>query len=127
MSTVAVPPLDGGNALVTGASSGIGREVATQLASRAATLVLLARRTQLLEELRDALLAQHPHLQVVVMRVDLSDEADVDRVLSEVQQQVGPIDVLVDNAGVGDQTLFDRGTGTVFGSCCTPMCWRSRT
>jgi uncharacterized protein len=108
MSTVAVPPLDGGNALVTGASSGIGREVATQLASRAATLVLLARRTQLLEELRDALLAQHPHLQVVVMRVDLSDEADVDRVLSEVQQQVGPIDVLVNNAGVGDQTLFDR-------------------
>ena len=108
MSTVARPPLDGGNVLVTGASSGIGREVATQLASRAATLAVLARRTQLLEELRATLLAQHPHLQVVVLRVDLSDEADVDRVLGEVHQQVGPIDVLVNNAGVGDQTLFDR-------------------
>ena len=108
MSANARPPLDGGNVMVTGASSGIGRELAAQLASRAGSLVLLARRTHLLEELQATLLVQRPHLQVVVMQVDLSDEADVDRVLGQVHQQVGPIDVLVNNAGVGDQTLFDR-------------------
>lgn len=39
---------------------------------------------------------------------DLSDEADVERVLGEVQERVGPVDVLVNNAGVGDEALFDR-------------------
>jgi short-subunit dehydrogenase len=94
--------------LITGASSGIGRELAVQLAARARTLVLLARRTALLEELRGQLMAQHPQLQVLVLPADLSDEGAIDRVLSEVRQQVGDIDVLVNNAGVGDEALFDR-------------------
>jgi short-subunit dehydrogenase len=46
------PPVDGGTALITGASSGIGRQFATQLASRAGTLVVVARRAGLLEGLR---------------------------------------------------------------------------
>jgi short-subunit dehydrogenase len=94
--------------LVTGASAGIGRELAVQLARRAGTLVLLARRAGLLEKLRADLLARHPQLRVVALPVDLSDESDVDRVVAELHEQVGPIDVLVNNAGVGDQALFDR-------------------
>jgi short-subunit dehydrogenase len=94
--------------LVTGASTGIGRELAVQLAARAGTLVLLARRAGLLEELRADLLARHPHLPVVALPVDLSDEGDVHRVTAEVHERVGPVDVLVNNAGVGDQALFDR-------------------
>ncbi len=102
------PPVDGGTVLVTGASSGIGRELAVQLAGRAGTLVLLARRTALLEELAAQLQARHPALEVVVLRADLSDEADVDRVVGEVRERVGPVDILVNNAGVGDEALFDR-------------------
>jgi hypothetical protein len=102
------PPVDGGTVLITGASSGIGRELAVALAARAKALVLLARRTALLEELGAELRARYPGLDVVALRADLSDEADVERVVGEVQERVGPVDVLVNNAGVGDQALFDR-------------------
>jgi short-subunit dehydrogenase len=102
------PPIDGGTVLITGASSGIGRELAVQLAARAGTLVLLARRAALLDELRRELLARHPQLQVLALRADLSDEGDVERVLGEVREQVGDVDILVNNAGVGDEALFDR-------------------
>ncbi|HEV2370554.1 MAG TPA: SDR family oxidoreductase [Streptosporangiaceae bacterium] len=108
MSTVARPPVDGGTVLVTGASSGIGRELAVQLAARAKTLVLVARRTGRLEQLRASLAGGHPQLQVVVLGADLSDDADVDRLIGAVGQQAGTVDILVNNAGVGDQVLFDR-------------------
>ena len=101
------PPVDGGSVLVTGASAGIGREFAVQLAGRAGTLVLLARRAGLLEELRASLLAGHPKLTVVCLPADLSDESDVERVVAEVGEQAGPVDVLINNAGIGDQALFD--------------------
>ncbi len=102
------PPIDGGTVLVTGASAGIGRELAVRLAPRARTLVLLARRAGRLEDLRTSLLAQHPRLQVLTMPVDLSDEDDVDRALAEAGKQAGAVDVLVNNAGVGLEALADR-------------------
>ena len=107
MSVISRPPLDGATVLVTGASSGIGRELAVQLAARAKTLVLVARRVERLEQLRASLVTRHPQLRVVVLRADLSDEADVERAVSEVRQQAGPVDILVNNAGAGDQALFD--------------------
>ena len=102
------PPIDGGTVLVTGASAGIGREFALQLAPRCAALVLLARRVERLDTLRDDLAARHPELSVVALPADLSDESDVTRVVAEVHERVGAVDVLVNNAGVGDQALFDR-------------------
>jgi uncharacterized protein len=102
------PPIDGGTVLVTGASAGIGRELAVQLAPRARSLVLLARRAGRLEELRASLLAGHPQLRVFTLPVDLSDEKDVARALAEAGEQAGAADVLVNNAGVGDQALAGR-------------------
>jgi len=49
------PPVDGGTVLITGASSGIGRELAVQLAARAGAIVLIARRADRLEGMRTAL------------------------------------------------------------------------
>jgi uncharacterized protein len=60
---------------VTGASAGIGREFAVQLARRCGTLVLLARWAELLDKLRDDLAARHPRLVVAALPADLSDEA----------------------------------------------------
>ena len=104
----AQPPIDDGAVLITGASAGIGRELAVQLAPRARVLILLARRARRLEELRTSLLAEHPQLQVVTLPVDLSDENDVDRALTEAGDQAGAVDILVNNAGVGDQALADK-------------------
>ena len=104
----AQPPIDDGAVLITGASAGIGRELAVQLAPRARVLILLARRARRLEELRTSLLAEHPQLQVVTLPVDLSDENDVDRALTEAGDQAGAVDILVNNAGVGDQALADQ-------------------
>ena len=101
------PPVDGGTVLITGATSGIGREFAVQLAARAGTLVVAARRAGLLEGLRAELMAAHPQLQVVALPVDLSDERDVDQGVAALREQAGAVDVLINNAGVGDQALFD--------------------
>ena len=63
--------IDGCCALITGASAGIGREFARQLGSRARGLVLVARRADRLNELRDELLTRDPNLSFHVRAVDL--------------------------------------------------------
>ena len=108
MAERARPPIDGGTVLVTGASAGIGRELAVQLAPRAKALILLARRAARLEELRTWLLARHPRLQVLTLPVDLSDDKDVDRALADAGERGGAVDVLVNNAGVGIEALADQ-------------------
>jgi uncharacterized protein len=102
------PPVDGGTVLITGASSGIGRELAIRFATRASALVLVARRAGRLEELRTSLLAAHPKLNVVAVAADLSDPAGVEGLVTQVEELAGPVDILVNNAGVGDQELFDQ-------------------
>ncbi|PYL59935.1 MAG: hypothetical protein DMF24_11730 [Verrucomicrobia bacterium] len=61
------------SALITGASSGIGREFARQLANRARKIVLVARRSERLADLRDELLNRNPNLDVHVRVADLAD------------------------------------------------------
>jgi short-subunit dehydrogenase len=69
------PPLRGGTILVTGASSGIGREMARQLGPVAGALVLVARRQDRLEQLRAELQRARPELVVSVQPCDLGDLA----------------------------------------------------
>lgn len=101
-----------GAVLITGASSGIGRELALEFGARAATLVLVARRLDRLEKLRAELLSHHPGLKVIVLAADLSDEHAVERLLTQVSEQAGAVDVLVNNAGLGESALFDRSDWT---------------
>jgi short-subunit dehydrogenase len=108
MITRRVSAVDHGTVLVTGASSGIGRALAVRVAPRAATLILIARRADLLDQLRTELAARHPRLRVLTVPVDLTDENDVERALRRIHDTVGLVDVLINNAGVGDQALFDR-------------------
>lgn len=107
MST-ARPPIDGGVILITGASSGIGRELARQVAPRAKTLILVARRAARLAELRDELLAQHPRLEVDVRACDLGDGAAAGSLAASLAARAAPVDVLINNAGLGDFAPFDR-------------------
>jgi short-subunit dehydrogenase len=102
------PPIDNGVALVTGASSGIGRVLAELLAPRVKTLILVARRRDRLEELKAELARRVPALRVLVATADLADLADTERMLDEVLREEPTIDVLVNNAGIGDLGVFDR-------------------
>ena len=102
------PPIDSGTVLITGASSGIGRELARQLARRARTLVLVARREERLEVLRDELLERNPTLGVVVERCDLAHPDEVDSLLDSLHRHLVRVDVLVNNAGLGDYSLYEQ-------------------
>jgi short-subunit dehydrogenase len=94
--------LDNCSALITGASAGIGRELARQLASRARTLVLVARREQRLNELRDELRNRNAQLNVYTRVVDLCDKAQIDELIRWLDQHQIEIDFLINNAGLGD-------------------------
>src|SRR5215472_17557134 len=75
--TASTMKVDHCNALITGASAGIGREFARQLADRARSIVLVARRGDRLAHLREELLNRNPSLDVHVRAVDLADKAKI--------------------------------------------------
>ena len=82
--------------VVTGASSGIGEAIAREYRSRGAAVTLIARRRQLLE----AIAAAAPAGRTYVLDRDLSDPAAAPAVLAAAEAALGPIDVLINNAGV---------------------------
>lgn len=98
--------LDGCSALITGASAGIGREFARQLAGRERSLVLVARREQDLNELREDLRQQHPNLTVHIRKTDLADLAQLNELLAWLDREMIDIDLLINNAGLGDSGPF---------------------
>jgi NADP-dependent 3-hydroxy acid dehydrogenase YdfG len=88
--------LDGTTAVVTGASSGIGNATARALAAEGATVALLARRKEKLDDL-----AQELGEGTAVHEVDVSDADAVREAIEAVVRERGRIDVLVNNAGYG--------------------------
>src|SRR5437867_3148838 len=98
--------IEGCSALITGASAGIGREFARQLATRARTLVLVARREQRLNQLRDELRNRNAHLSVHARVVDLCDKGQIDELVRWLERDKINIDFLINNAGLGDYGSF---------------------
>lgn len=98
--------LTGCSALITGASAGIGWEFARQLASRAGSLVLVARRMDRLEELRNELTKKDPNLNVHCRAVDLSQQSEVDELCAWLEREGIAVDFLINNAGLGDRGTF---------------------
>ena len=91
-------------AVVTGASTGLGRSYAKQLASQGHDLLVVARRSDLLEFLKTEIEAKH-QVQVEVFVADLSDETQLLRLVERVGQ-LPRIDYLVNNAGFGIHKRF---------------------
>src|SRR5213080_1359966 len=98
--------IDSCNALITGASAGIGREFARQLAGRARSMILIARREEQLVELNHELQQQHENLRVHIRKADLSNLAQLKELMESLDREQIEIDLLVNNAGLGDAGLF---------------------
>lgn len=86
--------LDGMVALVTGGSRGLGLECATALAQAGARVAVLARRESFFDETRAAL------PDALCLLGDVAVEADVQRAAQAVREQIGPVDILVNAAGI---------------------------
>ena len=86
--------IQGRTALVTGASMGIGRGIATALAREGVRLAVVARRRKLLEELENELGAK-----LVIIECDLLSEGSIERIAAEALRALGSVEILVNNAG----------------------------
>jgi NAD(P)-dependent dehydrogenase (short-subunit alcohol dehydrogenase family) len=89
--------LKGKRILLTGASSGIGEAAAEKFARRGATVVVVARRKDLLDDLADRILAAGG--DALAIDCDLSDLDGVDALAARVEKEIGGVDILINNAG----------------------------
>ncbi|MDX3001229.1 SDR family oxidoreductase [Kribbella solani] len=96
------------NILITGASSGLGAEMARQFAAKGHDLALTARRTERLEALRAELAGSYPQAKVVIHTLDVNDHEQVFEVFRAIDAEL-PLDRVVVNAGLG--TGAPLGTG----------------
>jgi NAD(P)-dependent dehydrogenase (short-subunit alcohol dehydrogenase family) len=96
---VTPPQLDGAVAVVTGAGTGIGREISLRLAADGADVVLTGRSAGPMEEVAEEVRAVGRRASVV--RMDLRDPASIEAAAKAVQEEFGRVDVLVNNSGVG--------------------------
>jgi len=86
--------------LITGASSGIGEEMARQLARAGAVLTLAARRTELLEELGRGI-REAGGVEPLIVQCDVTRDEDPQRAVAETVARRGKLDIVIANAGFG--------------------------
>lgn len=96
-------------ALVAAASRGLGRAVAEELAAEGADVVICARGEEALHATRDEIAAR-THARVFAVAANLSDPADVERVVAAAVREMGRIDVLVTNSGGPPAGPFESHT-----------------
>lgn len=95
--------------LITGASSGLGAGMARHFAAKGRDLALCARRSERLEELKRDLGREHPGVNVAIAPLDVNDHDQVPTVFTELAGQLGGIDRVVVNAGLGEGAVMGSG------------------
>jgi short-subunit dehydrogenase len=95
--------------LITGASSGLGAEMARQFAARGHDLALCARRTERLEELRAQIATDSPGRRVELRALDVTDDAQVFDVFRAFRDDFGRLDRVIVNAGLGKGAPLGTG------------------
>jgi 3-oxoacyl-[acyl-carrier protein] reductase len=101
-----MPTLSGHVALVTGASQGIGRACALELASSGAVVALAARNQEKLEQVATEI--QSKGGQAAVFPMDVSDENSIKTTAKAAIERFGKVDILINNAGITRDTLLLR-------------------
>lgn len=97
------------NILITGASSGLGREMAIQFAQKGRNLALCARRIERLESLKQELLDINPSIVVIIKALDVNDHNAVFEVFNQFKQELGQLDRVIVNAGMGKGASIGTG------------------
>lgn len=92
--------LKGQVAIVTGASGGLGVQMAKALASQGANIVVMARRQQQIDEVA-AQIAEEFGVETLAIRCDITDTDNVNAAVAQVLEHFGRIDILINNAGTG--------------------------
>lgn len=95
--------------LITGASSGLGAGMAHSFAAQGRDLALCARRTDRLDELKAELSQRHPNIKIAVAALDVNDHEQVPKVFAELRDELGGIDRLIVNAGIGKGAVLGSG------------------
>jgi short-subunit dehydrogenase len=95
--------------LITGASSGLGAGMARAFASKGRDLALCARRTDRLDELKSELSQEYPGVNIAVAALDVNDHEQVPKVFAELSDELGGIDRIVVNAGIGKGAKLGSG------------------
>src|SRR5262249_6274230 len=85
--------------MITGASSGIGKGLALQIAASGGRLGLVARREEVLQEIVDEIKAQNG--TAMAISADVGDAAAVQLAADRIRSELGPIDIMIANAGIG--------------------------
>ena len=97
-------------ALVTGASSGIGKAIAEELAAAGLRVAAAARRVDRLRELGEAVSRRAGPDRLLPLEVDLRDEAAIGRMFEAVRARWGGVEVLINNAGLGHDAPLMSGS-----------------
>jgi len=97
------------NILITGASSGLGKGMAIEFAKQGRNLALCARRLDNLEVLKQELLTINPQIQVVIKCLDVNDHDAVFTVFDEFKAEMGQLDRIIINAGMGKGASIGTG------------------
>jgi short-subunit dehydrogenase len=95
--------------LITGASSGLGAGMARVFAANGRDLALCARRADKLDELKTELTQQYPNIAVAVAELDVNDHEQVPKVFGALSDELGGIDRIIVNAGVGKGAPLGSG------------------
>ncbi|MBY0440744.1 MAG: SDR family oxidoreductase [Mycobacteriaceae bacterium] len=95
--------------LITGASSGLGAGMARAFAAQGRDLALCARRTDRLDELKAELTQRHSDITIALAALDVTDHQQVPKVFSELANQLGGIDRIIVNAGIGKGARLGSG------------------
>jgi short-subunit dehydrogenase len=95
--------------LITGASSGIGLALAHEYAARGFNLVLAARRIETLAALKSEIVTRHPQCLVHTHALDVTHYDDVFATLAAAAKQLGTIDIVIANAGIGSPGRVGHG------------------
>ena len=97
------------NILITGASSGLGKEMAKQFAAKGRNLALCARRVERLEDLKAQLSAAYPTITISVRALDVNDHDQVFAVFKQFAADLGHLDRVIVNAGMGKGASLGTG------------------